>query len=118
MTTDKLISGKPLQLDKVPVSPLAKRGSTIALLGIVVNLVSNMLMVTVDSPGGIVLLVVSRLGLIALIVFALRYAIRALPQTAAGSGYSGRGRVIATFILCGIFIFGLISTTVSLFLLF
>ena len=117
MTTDKLI-GKPLQLDKIPVSPLANRASTLALLGVVVNIVSNMLMVTADSPWGIAVLVLSRLGLIALIVFAVRYAIRALPQTAAGSGYSGRGRVIATFILCGIFILGLISTTVSLFLLF
>jgi len=63
-------------------------------------------------------IVVSRAGLIVLIVFALINAVRAVPQTAAGSGYTGRGRVVATFILCGLFVLGLIATAIWLFVLF
>jgi hypothetical protein len=117
--------------DTLPVSPLAKRASTFALLGLLVNIVSNMLtgwVLSVYMPtsisaqpdagtGPIALLVVAKLVLVALIVFAVRYAVRALPQTATGSGYSGRGRVIATFLLCGLFVFALISAVVALFVL-
>ena len=116
----------------LPLSPLAKRAGQFALIGLLINIVANGITRVLD--GGLAgasastqvtiglvelaLLVITRIALIIVIVFALRYAVQALPQTAPGSGYSGRARVIVTFIACGVYILGLIFTVVQLFLIF
>lgn len=116
----------------LPLSPLAKRAGQFALIGLLINIVSNGVTRVLDGGlagasastqitiGVVELawLAITRIALIVVIVFALRYAVRALPQTAAGGGYSGRGRVIVTFIACGVYVVGLIYTAIALFLLF
>lgn len=66
----------------------------------------------------IAVIIISRIALVIIIVFAVRYAIRALPETAPGSGYSGRARVIITFVLCGLYVLGTIYALYTIAILF
>ncbi|CAN5397074.1 hypothetical protein BH09ACT4_BH09ACT4_22750 [soil metagenome] len=110
--------------DTRPVSRLANRAILFAALPILVNVVSNAIEFGLDGVYGdgsgqsaplitqlaLAVLILSRLGIIVLIVFAAIFAVRAWPETAPTSEFRGRGRLIWTFILCGVFFVGLILT--------
>src|SRR5438105_790157 len=82
----------------LPVSPMAKRAGQFALIGLLINIVANGITRGLDgmvlSASGstqitlglaeLAVVVISRLALIVVIVFGLRYAIKALPETAPG----------------------------------